>query len=429
MPQKPLPDPVKAIKTPFKFLIVGFFVISGFLFVNEAVLGAVSLETGFEEFNIGSLTGQYPFDSLSSQMYVTTDISHFGIKSAWAYADLPRFRTEILDTLFNGIWNGYVYWTAAGSTANQDLCLQRNKADLWCISMSKDAADVVTVGEDFEIPLLTWTYWEIQWENGNIKYTFDGGLNWIETYDSDVVAGVNGYFSFGNAARNVYFDDFGGSNCQFNQTYLTCENAGCCWYYSYLLWEYFCVECPTGECSSGIYDCQNCLTEETCEAEEFCYWFEGFCRYGTGECGEGLELQFCENQADCENAGGYWYGDYCWLEAKPSLLDFGDYYDEHGDYATPSAWIVSVASSTTGFFESIGGFLTTFEKFFDLKEAHQRGIDFGSAIPTARGFLTIFDDFLGNLPISGFFIFILGFMLAVGVFRIVRNLVQLLKFW
>jgi hypothetical protein len=112
-----------------------------------------------------------------------------------------------------------------------------------------------------------------------------------------------------------------------------------------------------------------------------------------------------------------------------SLTNWDDYYAEYGDYATATAWITNVASTTSLFLGQMGGFLSVFENNFDLMEAFERGKNFGGAIPLARGYLTIFNDFLGGLPIGEFFIFLIIFMLAVGVFRIMRNLFQMIKFW
>ena len=283
-----------------------------------------------------------------------------------------------------------------------------------------------------------WHYFIFEWKNTNqVRFNLDGSwTDWktpaysratISRFESLVQTGVGAY-----VVLDHFTDDpvlaCSLEYCELCTTYYNCASAGCSWYYHPLYGNY-CSEMPGGECYSGIYGCENCATIENCEAEQYCYWFEGNCRFGTGVCGPGVKLQFCETQETCEAQSGYWYGGFCWSDEAPEIIDWETYYGEYGDYATASDWIISIASSSTGFFENVGGFLTTFKNFFDLQSAYQKGLEFGSAIPSARGYLAIFDDFLGVLPVSGLFLFILGFMLAVGVFRVVRNLIQLIKFW
>jgi len=256
--------------------------------------------------------------------------------------------------------------------------------------------------------------------------------------DSEPITYTEFDFPQDPAEGTFAFDEFNSFNiCSTFVSESECTNFGCVWYFNEWLFANgftpyaFCVEALSvqGECGSDWNTCQYCADQTTCEAEDFCYWFQNRCQYGSGACGEGLQTQLCTNQTDCENAGGYWYESFCWLSAKPSLFDFDDYYAEHGDYATPSAWIASVASNTTGFFEQVGGFLATFREDFNLKDAYEKGYLLGSAIPIARGYLGIIDSFTAGLPFGEFLVFVMFLTLAVGVFRIVRNLIQLLKFW
>lgn len=269
-----------------------------------------------------------------------------------------------------------------------------------------------------------------------------GWSEWLDAYTGafDYINKIKIIGSYFGVGFEFYLDDLGEGTpnqfCAEIESQGLCEATGCCWYFDEWLfvnkfYPYeFCISCQMGTCASEFESCKYC-SEAECGEQEFCYWYDKTdeCRYGTGHCGEGLELQLCDNKADCETNGGYWYDDFCFFYPKSELLDWEAYYDEHGDYATPSAWISGVASSTGGLLSKIGGFLGAFDENFDLNLAYSRGKELGSALPVARGYLAIIDDFLGGLPIGELLIFTFVLMLAVGTFRVIRNLVQLFKFW
>ncbi|GAI03644.1 unnamed protein product, partial [marine sediment metagenome] len=123
------------------------------------------------------------------------------------------------------------------------------------------------------------------------------------------------------------------------------------------------------------------------------------------------------------------FDDFCWLGEPPEVSSWLDYYSEYGDYPTSSAFVNQMASTTALVFGSIGSFLTGFVEAFDTSEALAQGSNFGSAIPKMRGYLAIINDFFGELPVAQAFLFLISFILAVGLFRLIRNLIALFKFW
>lgn len=443
--------PNRAIKHPFKFLLLGVFIFFGLLFTNEAVLGATPFDDNFDTYTIGqTLDGQGNWTAGSNIWVVDGDFCRKNKCVKQTFDSSQTIEKEgATTTIGNWNWSGklgsinrvnlpfemrayssdvkliwkilFYYWTGSEFTDK--------------IVLSSGPSDFVVLIDNPEID--NWYSFSCGWDLSSgdpderkIRCKVDSGdfTSWLEPKDklgTDVKK-----FTHNLYLLNDGIDEIGEfESCGLYQSWLPCQNAGCCWYYFHLFYQNVCVECPTGECESGPDTCSNCLTEINCEAEDLCYWFEGICKFGTGSCGEGLELSFCENQEDCEIAGGYWYDDFCWLSAPVSLTSWEDYYTEYGDYATSSAWISNMASNTSLFLGQMGGFLAIFENNFDLREAFERGKNFGEAIPIARGYLKIFDDFLGGFPIGEFFTFLLIFMLAVGVFRIMRNLFQLIKFW
>lgn len=286
---------------------------------------------------------------------------------------------------------------------------------------------------------------KMEWEvnegatTSQIRYQLndEGWTNWVGSPVGEVGSPnrVNFVYHRWLNQKHWYIDDFSiaevcsSATCGVCGTYYTCQNVGCCWYYSTWLHKNYCVSCPTGECGSSFYECQNCLTQGTCEAEETCYWFNGLCKFGLGECGEGFDCQFCNTSSICATANCYWFDNFCWQFEPATTTSWFDYYSEYGDYPTSSAFVNQMASTTAIVFGSIGSFLAGFVEAFDTSEALAQGSNFGSAIPKMRGYLAIFNNFFGELPVAQAFLFLISFLLAVGLFRLIRNLIALFKFW
>ena len=117
-------------------------------------------------------------------------------------------------------------------------------------------------------------------------------------------------------------------------------------------------------------------------------------------------------------------------QAPPATTtSFIDYYGEHSSFATPTDFILSIYGFTSPLIENINSFLTGFDDIFDKQEASEKGAEFGSAIPTARGYLAIINDFFAGFPVSELFIFLILTIIVIIVFRVIRILVQALKVW
>jgi len=438
MINKPCHRPIKAIKHPFKFLLLGVFVFFGFFFTNEAILGATIFEDNFDSYEVGHQLNEYNGWGVSTDNWIITDDFCYSGKCIIA-STTNQYARRVGTPITTGPVAFWFYFDEL-PTSTHSIYFKKDGSQLTNLKFVGNSISYYASGLSYPtIFNFTAGVWHliiadflVSEVNSTARFFYDGSwTGWLDTaYDKSYINKLEFFYSVADGG-SWKIDEIGetAETCQFLETWYSCQNAGCCWYYSTWLHENFCVICPTGECESGPVGCQNCLTQGPCEAEENCYWFEGVCKFGTGSCGEGLELQFCDNETDCGTAGGYWYDDFCWLSAPVSLTSWEDYYNEFGDYATASAWISDMASTTSLFLGQMGGFLAVFETNFDLMEAFERGQNFGSVIPKARGYLTIFNDFLGGFPIGEFFVFLLVFMLAVGVFRMMRNLFQLIKFW
>lgn len=446
--------PNRAKKAPLKLVIEGFFVIFGLFLIIPHISASTIFNDSFEDCAIGILNGQCDWvgNSTTSAMATSTEF-YEGSQSAYLdssnVSNVGIYSYRVGTSMATGtisfwakiksVGGGESVWLEISetSTPNTPSILIRFTANAFQY-YSAGAGYVDFCGS---LSLDTWYNVQVQWRASDDQVNYycentDIWTGWINNaghnFDTLGVMTFRGP-DIQTGLFKLYLDWFAETSIacsNFTNSY-DCGVAGCSWHYGNPLLVpnlNFCSETPTGDCGSGLWDCPNCLTQATCEAQD-CYWYQNLCSYTGVNCGEGLLTQFCDNEIDCLAVGGYWYSDFCWLSEKPTLLDWADYYDENGDYATPTAWITGVASSTTGFAESIGGFLITFGENFNLNDAYEKGNAFGNAIPLARSYLGILDEFAGNLPFGTFFLFILMFTLAIGVFRIVRNLAQLLKFW
>jgi len=173
----------------------------------------------------------------------------------------------------------------------------------------------------------------------------------------------------------------------------------------------------------------NCHTLTSCNdaggfwdiVAQVCFDFEDLV-----SCGSGINLQYCDNETDCENNGGYWYNDFCY-EAQMDILDFLDYYNAHSDFDTPTPFISSLAGFVSPFLKSAGNFLETFKNNFDITQATEKGYLLGSAVSSARGYLDIINDFFGGLPIAEMLILFIIVIILIVVIRIVIKIIHIIK--
>lgn len=70
------------------------------------------------------------------------------------------------------------------------------------------------------------------------------------------------------------FEECDDDHCELCETYSTCIDASCSWYYSIFLQEYYCVDYfeSDEEYCGSFFECQYCSTQELCEAELNCEW-------------------------------------------------------------------------------------------------------------------------------------------------------------
>jgi len=167
------------------------------------------------------------------------------------------------------------------------------------------------------------------------------------------------------------------------------------------------------------------------------YILVDFIAYGSslGDCGSGDNCILCDLEGSCLSKGCLWtelpYGEgYCSEDTSPIEDETStlwiNYYEDHSDYETSTVLFNSLAIMTQPFLSILSNWLDSFSDYFDLADAQEKGEDFGNAIPLARGYLTFFNSFFADFPISEALIIYLVVLISVIIFRIIRQIKKLL---
>jgi hypothetical protein len=469
LPENPTPEENRAINTRFLvcFITLAVVIVLIVLTLSPEPAGATGttiISDDFESYTIGVLGGQDNWYNTGAThgAYVSATQSYSSPQSAYFSGSVYRYAKNEENTQYP---EGQIdYWFYAENTPVKftfDI-YRYGYSSFFQVSVSSTASvlDVYIKDPATTTPVLigsgavlnNWNKVSIQWatitdaltNNYRASYNNSSWSSWYsKTHTLATEINLDSIQIYGYAGGSFYIDDVGIiscgiGNCGSCSGPLLCQSAGCCW--DYLpggLWlpggNNWCGECGAGECGGdSIYDCQYCLNSLDCEGSGMCYWATSTasCLTGHPECGPGTSLFLCGNETDCINNEGYWYEGSCWTIPEPTdLIDWATYYASYGDYSTSSAWIADVASTTTSLFKKVNSFMGLFDNNFDLGTAQAKGKTFGGTIPLARGYLQIIDAFLGNMPIGELLVFVLLFMMCVGIFRLVKGLVQLLHIW
>ena len=439
---------IRAIKAPlFGCLVALFFP----LFCSGQIAES------FENYNYGDVAGQGTWTlTATSSMEVSNDLPYAGLKSLGtdgrSYIG-NLFTFPVAEATGTASFYIYVPETCSGSPFNfqvlksgygvgarlsliSDSPYGSCNQSLYC-EMYNDMN-----GASQCVAKSAWHRIDLAWDCGTDRITMTiDEIPYLTNYDMSgtpkpSIYGFDFTYPYSSASTYTFIDNLYATqpSCsseypELCTDYILCSAVGGWWHYNWETMEYECGSAPSsGTCTASIFGCQYCDYSE-CNTTDGCHWGDNFCQFGSGICGTGLDVAFCDAE-ECLTNGGYWYGDSCNYNPPPILTPWDEYYSEYGDYATSTEWINSIASSTSAFFENIGSFILGFQSFFDITDAYQKGTSLGSAIPTARGYLEIINESMfAGFPVGEFFIFVLGFYLAIGVFRMIRNLFQLIKFW
>lgn len=109
------------------------------------------------------------------------------------------------------------------------------------------------------------------------------------------------------------------------------------------------------------------------------------------------------------------------------FMSWSDYYSTSSErYATSTVLFENIANAFSPIFDRMGDFILYAKDYFNLSEATAKGKELGQAIPKARGYLEMVDDFI-NLPLSSFVSFYFLTLAVVISYKIILTIIKLLK--
>ena len=117
-------------------------------------------------------------------------------------------------------------------------------------------------------------------------------------------------------------------------------------------------------------------------------------------------------------------------EEPPEEYDFAiwtDYYNSISEkFATSTYLFNTIAETFSPIINKMGDFTLYVKEYFNIDEATDKGSQLGLAIPTARGYLIMIDDFIG-LPLTSFLLFYFLTTAVVISYKVILAIIKLLK--
>jgi len=104
-----------------------------------------------------------------------------------------------------------------------------------------------------------------------------------------------------------------------------------------------------------------------------------------------------------------------------------DYYREHSNYSTSTAIFNTLSNSVGALIQTIGNSLSDFAGKFSLSDAQNTATMLANSVSTIRSYGDNLNSFFGSLPVSEILFLYLIIFIAVIIFRLIKNLVNLIK--
>lgn len=117
-------------------------------------------------------------------------------------------------------------------------------------------------------------------------------------------------------------------------------------------------------------------------------------------------------------------------EIPPSIFNILDpvsYYTANSNYASSTLVFDNLSGAIKPVVLKIGDYLTFFSSKFDPETAKETGEAMAGGVLIVRAYADNLNTFFGDLPISQALFFYLLLLVVVAVFRIVKNLINLIK--
>jgi len=119
-------------------------------------------------------------------------------------------------------------------------------------------------------------------------------------------------------------------------------------------------------------------------------------------------------------------------ETTPSSPNFhfispDDYYLQHSNFSTSTGLFNNLTNSVGALIQSVGNSLSAFAGKFSLSDAQKTATMVATSISTIRTYSNNLNSFFGSLPVSQIIFLYLIIFVAVIIFRLIKNLVNLIK--
>lgn len=269
-------------------LLIALFFVGLFLFPSEVL--------GEAKENFDSYEANYNIDDEDDWTYIYGD--HLQTKTAQYQSSPHSLRGADTSGSWNTTWAvgedilelSFSYYQVSNSSDKTTIYFN-DGVSLVGIVEFEEGTGLIYAGNAGDISMGTQDYGS--WHTITCEFTVDqlrckedGEFGIWTNHSNDLPDNLN--FDHNVADYDLYLDDFlineavcEIGSCWVCEVYETCIPAGCMWYYSIYLLESYCVEPyePDPDECGGLYKCQFCMTQETCEAE-FCIWED---RFGLGE--------------------------------------------------------------------------------------------------------------------------------------------------
>lgn len=317
----PLPEPMPVLK----LLLIAFFLL---LAIGSNVFGATPFLDDFDLYEVGDLVpqGDWATTTLPLSPQATTTTFWSSPNSIWwtsgNYSAIKEGDHEI-----TGQWT---FWAKVnsdtGTNAENTIVnlteatydIQASALSFSCVSNDCETTELVKVEacigggagmvELCQIPVNDWEKFKVEWDSSTNETRWKCGINdwsdWGQCY-SNTFTYVQGFYVQGTGATGKLKTNLDSISttcslgyCNLCEIYTSCKDAGCYWYYSIYLREYWCVEPyePDPEECGSFYKCQYCSTQTTCEQELNCEWID----IGFGDQCYMIEPTIPPTQADWE---------------------------------------------------------------------------------------------------------------------------------
>lgn len=439
-----------------------------FLFLGGHVFADAPFSDDFETYDTGDLTGQGNWEAKSPyyswQVSTSTEVKS-GSKSMhcnYGYCSNTKTATEVE----NGIWVFYTYLETG--TSNLGFWLMQGTSDKIGVSFGFSVIKHFD-GEwhDTTLPIVydEWQQFQIEWDSATNKFRMQYGTStwstWFDSYSSFTMINAVNIHHTGTADYTRVVDYISDELIvEYASLEITSPIPDFELYEAFNLvgnfdlkgedWERIMVifeqwhassTCPEyasedweTEYSNGWFISQSMpffdvLTSTT--TGNFSILVDDL-RIGTQNCTRCYFINEVEGTISTEKCQGYSL--VITADISPETAEFyypflswQNYYTTSSEkFATSTPLFENMASALTPIVNKMGDFILYAKDYFDSTEAMAKGNELGQAIPKARGYLEMIDDFIG-LPLSSFVIFYFLTIAVVISYKVILQIIKLLK--